>query len=114
MVVRTVATEFLRSLALRAVGRTFLSVRSDRNVRPTSWELHVNAAQVAGSRRRVVILGSTGSIGTSCLKVIDHLPDRLEALGLSAHARWEDLIQQAQKYKPRYVAATDGPAARAP
>jgi 1-deoxy-D-xylulose-5-phosphate reductoisomerase len=61
----------------------------------------------------VVILGSTGSIGTSCLKVIDHLPDRLEALGLSAHARWEDLIQQAQKYKPRYVAATDGPAARA-
>jgi 1-deoxy-D-xylulose-5-phosphate reductoisomerase len=71
----------------------------------------VNATQ-EGSRRRVVILGSTGSIGTSCLKVIDHLPDRLEAFGLSAHARWQDLLQQAERYNPRYVAATDGPAAR--
>ncbi len=73
----------------------------------------MNASQVAGSRRRVVILGSTGSIGTSCLKVIDHLPDRLEALGLSAHARWEDLLKQTRQFQPRYVAATDAQAARA-
>ena len=72
----------------------------------------MSASQVAGSRRRVVILGSTGSIGTSCLKVIAHLPDRLEALGLSAHARWEELAQQAHQYKPRYVAATDAQASR--
>jgi len=55
----------------------------------------------------VVILGSTGSIGTSCLKVIDHLPDRLEAWGLTAHSRWEDLLRQTHQHQPRYVAVTD-------
>src|SRR5437762_14174044 len=68
---------------------------------------------VNSPRRRVVILGSTGSIGTSCLKVIDSLPDRLEAFGLSAHSRWEDLLQQTLRYEPRYVSATDSQAARA-
>lgn len=64
------------------------------------------------ARRRVVILGSTGSIGTSCLKVIDHLPHRLEAFGLTAHARGDDLAKQAQRYRPRYVSITDPQAAR--
>src|SRR5262245_42655680 len=36
----------------------------------------------AKSRRRVVVLGSTGSIGTNCLEVIAHLEDRLQAVGL--------------------------------
>ncbi len=63
--------------------------------------------KAAGSRRRVVILGSTGSIGLSCLKVIEHLPDRLQAFGLSAHSRWKDLIEQAFRYQPRYIAVTD-------
>ena len=39
----------------------------------------MQSSPAAGSRRRVVILGSTGSIGVSCLKVIDALPGRLEA-----------------------------------
>ena len=63
--------------------------------------------KAAGSRRRVVILGSTGSIGLSCLKVIEHLPERLEAFGLSAHSRWKDLVEQAFRYQPRYIAVTD-------
>jgi 1-deoxy-D-xylulose-5-phosphate reductoisomerase len=72
----------------------------------------VNSSQAAGSRRRVVVLGSTGSIGTSCLKVIDRLPERLEAFGLSAHSRWEDLLQQTHRHQPRYITATDPQAAR--
>jgi 1-deoxy-D-xylulose-5-phosphate reductoisomerase len=71
----------------------------------------VNSSRAAGSRRRVVVLGSTGSIGTSCLKVIDSLPDRLEAFGLSAHSRWQDLLQQTHRHQPRYVHATDPRAA---
>ncbi len=59
------------------------------------------------SRRRVVILGSTGSIGTSCLKVIDCLPERLEVLGLSAHSRWQQALEQSHRYQPRYLAITD-------
>ncbi len=59
------------------------------------------------ARRRVVVLGSTGSIGTSCLDVIDRLGDRLEVLGLSAHASWEPLFEQAARYVPRWVTVTD-------
>jgi 1-deoxy-D-xylulose-5-phosphate reductoisomerase len=73
----------------------------------------VNLSPPAGSRRRIVVLGSTGSIGTSCLKVIDALPERLQAWGLSAHSRWEELLQQVEHYRPRYVSVTDPQAARA-
>jgi 1-deoxy-D-xylulose-5-phosphate reductoisomerase len=53
------------------------------------------------------VLGSTGSIGTNCLDVIDHLPGRLEAVGLSAHDNWETLLAQAERHQPRWVAMTN-------
>jgi 1-deoxy-D-xylulose-5-phosphate reductoisomerase len=62
---------------------------------------------VSAPRRRVVILGSTGSIGVNCLDVISHLDDRLEAWGLSAHTRWQTLFEQAEQCGARYVAVTD-------
>jgi 1-deoxy-D-xylulose-5-phosphate reductoisomerase len=65
----------------------------------------------------VVILGSTGSIGTSTLEVIKHLPDRLKVAGLSAHSRWEEVCGQALAHRPRWVTLTgpreDVPAAAA-
>jgi 1-deoxy-D-xylulose-5-phosphate reductoisomerase len=61
----------------------------------------------APKRRRLVILGSTGSIGVNCLDVVHHLRDRLEVIGLSAHSRWEMLLEQAQEHQPRYVTLTD-------
>jgi 1-deoxy-D-xylulose-5-phosphate reductoisomerase len=64
-------------------------------------------------RRRLVILGCTGSIGTSCLDVVSHLSDRLEVLGLSAHSRVDLLVEQAQQFHPRWVALTDEKAAAA-
>jgi 1-deoxy-D-xylulose-5-phosphate reductoisomerase len=71
-----------------------------------------DATHVMSSRRRLVVLGSTGSIGTNCLDVVDHLGDRLEVLGLSAHSSGETLLQQARRYRPRWVALTDPEAAR--
>jgi 1-deoxy-D-xylulose-5-phosphate reductoisomerase len=62
--------------------------------------------------RRVVVLGSTGSIGTSTLDVIVHLPDRLTAVGLSAHANAALLVEQAERHRPRWVAVTDPDTAR--
>lgn len=59
-------------------------------------------------RRQIVVLGSTGSIGTSCLDVIGHLPERLGAIGLSAHTGWEALFAQAETHRPRWVTVTDG------
>src|SRR4051794_36937623 len=79
---------------------------------PTGVMVPASSPQRAGSRRRVVVLGSTGSIGTSCLDVIAHLSDRLEAWALCAHTRWETLLQQAERHRPRYVAVTDPEAAR--
>lgn len=54
-------------------------------------------------KRRVVILGSTGSIGTSALKVARDIPDRMEIVGLAAGTSVEALgppgarIQRAQR-----------------
>jgi 1-deoxy-D-xylulose-5-phosphate reductoisomerase len=62
-------------------------------------------------KRRVVVLGSTGSIGTNCLEVIAALDSRLSAVGLSAHGSWEALAAQARTHRPRWVALTDAEAA---
>src|SRR5262245_49742974 len=62
--------------------------------------------------KRVVVLGSTGSIGTNTLDVIRHLDDRLQAVGLSAHASWEALFDQAAQHHPRWVVLTDPEAVR--
>jgi len=57
--------------------------------------------------RRVAVLGSTGSIGTSTLDVIGHLPERLEVIGLAAHSRWEQLAEQCREFKPRIAVVCD-------
>lgn len=63
-------------------------------------------------RTNVVILGSTGSVGRSALSVIAHdRSARLRARGLSAHTRWEPLVEQAREYRPRFIALTDAAAA---
>jgi 1-deoxy-D-xylulose-5-phosphate reductoisomerase len=64
------------------------------------------------ARRALVLLGSTGSIGTNCLDVVDHLSERFRVLGLSARCSGETLLKQAQRHRPRWVALTDPDAAR--
>src|SRR5262249_25954237 len=66
---------------------------------------------LCAERRRVVLLGSTGSIGTNCLDVIAALPDRLQAIGLSAHANGATLLQQIERHRPRWAVLTDPEAA---
>jgi 1-deoxy-D-xylulose-5-phosphate reductoisomerase len=56
------------------------------------------------SRKRVVILGSTGSIGESALKVARDIPDRMEVVGLAAGRSAQALLAQAVEFKPRAVA----------
>ena len=59
------------------------------------------------SRKRVVILGSTGSIGESALKVARDLPDRMEVVGLAAGRSAQALLAQAAEFRPRAVALHD-------
>ena len=56
--------------------------------------------------RRVAILGSTGSIGTSALDVIAALPDDVAAAALSTHTRVDELIAQVERFRPRVAAVT--------
>jgi 1-deoxy-D-xylulose-5-phosphate reductoisomerase len=60
--------------------------------------------------RRLLILGSTGSIGTQALEIVAH-SDELELVGLSAQGSWEQLIAQAREFDVRRVALTDPDAA---
>jgi 1-deoxy-D-xylulose-5-phosphate reductoisomerase len=53
--------------------------------------------------KRIAILGSTGSIGRSALKVVDAHRDRLEVVGLAAGGNVERLTEQVRLYRPRRV-----------
>ncbi|MGI9428408.1 MAG: 1-deoxy-D-xylulose-5-phosphate reductoisomerase [Bythopirellula sp.] len=64
------------------------------------------------STKRIAVLGSTGSIGTSALEVISSSGGRLQAIALSAHSRLDQLVAQCRDHQPRWVVATDEAAAR--
>lgn len=59
------------------------------------------------NKRRIAILGSTGSIGTQTLDVIRRNPDRFEAEVLTAGSNWELLVKQAIEFKPNAVVIAD-------
>lgn len=58
-------------------------------------------------RKRVVILGSTGSIGTSALKVARDIPERMEVVALAAHSSVGKLAEQAREFGVRHVCIFD-------
>jgi 1-deoxy-D-xylulose-5-phosphate reductoisomerase len=71
-------------------------------------------------RKRIAILGSTGSIGTTALRVIDGLNSSLvardsspgkegkfEVVALSGHSNIKLLAEQVRRYRPKYVAVSD-------
>ena len=60
------------------------------------------------SKRRLTVLGATGSIGASTLDVVGRHPDRFEVVALTGHRRLDVLIEQCQHHRPRYaVVAND-------
>lgn len=54
-------------------------------------------------KKKIAILGSTGSIGTQALQVIEEHPDLYEAYVLTANNRVELLIEQARRFQPEVV-----------
>jgi 1-deoxy-D-xylulose-5-phosphate reductoisomerase len=51
----------------------------------------------------IAILGSTGSIGTNTLRVVDRLADRFSVVGLAAGGRVDELTEQAARFRPKVV-----------
>lgn len=64
-------------------------------------------AQQNRAPKQIAVLGSTGSIGTNALEVIQASNGTLQAVALSAHSRFTQLVSQAQQFKPRWVVATN-------
>ena len=62
--------------------------------------------------RNVVLLGSTGSIGTSTIKVAEDLPDKIRLLGLAAGKNMNLLLEQTRKHRPETISISDPAKAR--
>jgi 1-deoxy-D-xylulose-5-phosphate reductoisomerase len=63
--------------------------------------------ETSGKRKRVVILGATGSIGESALKVARDIPDRMEIVGLAANSNAEKLAAAANETRAQSVCLVD-------
>lgn len=61
--------------------------------------------------KNIVILGSTGSIGTNTLDIVDRFPHDFRVVGLTAGTNHEKLLAQIRRYKPAYAALADESAA---
>jgi len=58
-------------------------------------------------RKKIALLGSTGSVGTQTLQVIDELKDDFQVQIISGHKNSKLLLEQAFKYNPNFVIITD-------
>lgn len=58
-------------------------------------------------KRQIAVLGSTGSIGTQTLQVVEEHPECFEVYALTANKRVDDLIAQARKFCPEVVVIGD-------
>jgi len=61
------------------------------------------AAQGQSWKRKITLLGSTGSIGTQTLDIVEYLPDRFEVEGLAAGSNVKLLAEQIKKFNPKIV-----------
>ncbi len=58
-------------------------------------------------RQKIAILGSTGSIGTQALEIIDQHPALFDVTVLTANTNWKLIAEQANKYRPETVLLCD-------
>jgi 1-deoxy-D-xylulose-5-phosphate reductoisomerase len=58
-------------------------------------------------KRRVILLGSTGSIGTSAIKVAESIPDRMEIVGMAARQNAAALAKSANRLRPPHLCLVD-------
>ncbi len=60
-----------------------------------------------GERKKITILGSTGSIGKSALDIIRTFPDHLKVIGLATHSNVTEIRKQIIEFQPQYVGIFD-------
>ena len=57
-------------------------------------------------KKRIIILGSTGSIGTNCLDIVKRLPEKFQVVALTTNSRVDLLKNQVKEFKPAMAAIT--------
>ena len=57
--------------------------------------------------KKILILGSSGSIGVNTLNVVRNFPDKFRVTGLTVNSRIDVLEQQINEFKPKFVVVTD-------
>lgn len=62
------------------------------------------SVHTSSKKRRIVVLGSTGSIGIQTLDVVRRHPDKLEIIGLAAGTRAKELLAQAREFNVAHLA----------
>ena len=62
------------------------------------------SVEAHAGRNRIVILGATGSIGTSALDIVRHNRDELEIVGLAGRRNIDRLEAQVREFRPPVVA----------
>jgi 1-deoxy-D-xylulose-5-phosphate reductoisomerase len=63
-------------------------------------------------KRKVILLGSTGSIGTSAIKVAETIPDRMEVAGMAAFQSAAKLAEAANHLRPQAICLVDSAGTR--
>ena len=53
-------------------------------------------------KKRIAILGSTGSIGKTSLSIFKNNPNKFEIVLLSANSNYKSICNQIKKFKPKY------------
>ena len=89
------------------MARDYLERRRERPANPYNVPMDGK-----GEKRGVSILGSTGSIGTQALEVLEAHADRLRVVALTAHRNHRLLEEQALRFRPLMVGMVDEPSAR--
>ncbi|MDA1016958.1 MAG: 1-deoxy-D-xylulose-5-phosphate reductoisomerase [Planctomycetota bacterium] len=59
------------------------------------------------TRSRIAVLGSTGSVGTSCLDVLRNHQDTMQLVAITANSRWRELEAQTREFEPRWAVVSD-------
>ena len=54
--------------------------------------------------KKISILGSTGSIGTQTLDIVNQYPEQFQVVGLATHSNGQLLAQQIRKFRPEIAA----------
>ena len=57
--------------------------------------------------KKIGILGSTGSVGSQALEIINEYPENFELVFISGHTNVKKLLEQKEKYNPKYLCISD-------